>query len=581
MTEKIQHRLRVILKTMAFFGIGCLIGALVIYVGLRLVNKGHIYPGVWVGAHELSGMTRQEALVYLENVTGEYQVELQHGELKWKVPQEYLHANTTETVNRAYSLGRRIEIGELVAMIRRKMPVVEAIVVVDRSEVNVWFDDISSSVEVVPVVTGIKTEKGKVVITNGSDGTLLAREELFETIETRAKMLSQEPATIPLRPSYKKLSEEELARLQQIAEGLVDKTLVVVVDDIKIELGVERLLSFLATEPGKVGDWEGGVVENYVTMLEDTYNRQSQNAKFEVVDGKVKEFAPSKDGLVIIGGETKRLILDALPTLSHDKSLQVVAVLELTPPEVSTADVNKLGIEKRIGKGESYYAHSIPGRVHNVGLTSSRVSGALIPPGEEFSFNEVVGEISGATGYAPAYVIKNGRTELGDGGGVCQVSTTVFRAALSAGLPITERWAHAYRVGYYEQQSEPGIDATIYSPSKDLRFLNDTPGHILVQAINDPKTLHLSIEIYGTDDGRVSEISKVKVWGNTPPPPDLYQDDPSLPLGKIRQVDWSAWGAKTTFDYKVTRNGEMIYEKSFPSTYRAWQNVYLRGTKTD
>ncbi|MEI6691044.1 MAG: vancomycin resistance protein, partial [bacterium] len=114
---------------------------------------------------------------------------------------------------------------------------------------------------------------------------------------------------------------------------------------------------------------------------------------------------------------------------------------------------------------------------------------------------------------------------------------------------------------------------------KDFRFRNDTPGHILVQAINDPKTLHLIIEIYGTDDGRVSEVSKVKVWGSTPPPPDLYQDDPTLLIGKVKQVDWSAWGAKTTFDYKVIRDEETIYEKTFNSTYRPWQNVYLRGIK--
>jgi vancomycin resistance protein YoaR len=263
---------------------------------------------------------------------------------------------------------------------------------------------------------------------------------------------------------------------------------------------------------------------------------------------------------------------------SEKKSENVEIAVTRTPPKVTTEKVNELGIRERIGKGESYYAHSIPNRIFNVGLVSSRANSALIAPGEEFSFNRIVGEISGATGYKEAYVISGGRTVLGDGGGVCQVSTTLFRGAMNAGLPITERWAHAYRVGYYEQNSKAGIDATVYAPSKDLRFLNDTPGHILVQLINDPKNLHLVVEIYGTSDGRVATISEPKVWGVSPPPPDIVQEDPSLPVGTTKQVDWSAWGAKTSFEYRVVRDGEILQEKTYTSAYRPWANVYLKGT---
>jgi vancomycin resistance protein YoaR len=133
-------------------------------------------------------------------------------------------------------------------------------------------------------------------------------------------------------------------------------------------------------------------------------------------------------------------------------------------------------------------------------------------------------------------------------------------------------------VGYYEQNSKPGIDATVYSPSKDLRFRNDTPGHILVQLTNDPKKLHLVVEIYGTSDGRVATMTEPKVWGVSPPPPDVIQDDPTLPAGTMQQVDWAAWGAKTSFEYKVMRNGELLYEKTFNSNFKPWANVYLKGT---
>ena len=124
--------------------------------------------------------------------------------------------------------------------------------------------------------------------------------------------------------------------------------------------------------------------------------------------------------------------------------------------------VNDLGVKELVGSGYSTYSGSIENRVFNVSHGASKINGVLIPPGETFSFNKTVGDITAATGFKQAYVIKSGRTVLDDGGGICQVSTTLFRAALNAGLPIVNRTAHAYRVGYYEQGFPPGIDATIY-----------------------------------------------------------------------------------------------------------------------
>jgi vancomycin resistance protein YoaR len=335
----------------------------------------------------------------------------------------------------------------------------------------------------------------------------------------------------------------------------------------------------MGVEPEILTKVDEAKVMAYVEGLSERFDREPQDAMLKFVEGRVEEFAPARDGIKVSRREAIGYVSGGIEQLLEEEVVEAAVELPVTrtPPKITNEEVNNLGIVERIGRGESFYAHSIPNRVYNVALASERVSGALIAPGEEFSFNKMVGEISAATGYKTAYVISNGRTELGDGGGVCQVSTTVFRAALNAGMPIVERWAHAYRVGYYEQNAKPGLDATIYSPSKDLKFLNDTPGHILVQAIVDEPNRHLIIEIYGTKDGRVALLSPVRVWGESPPPPDLYQDDPTLAAGVVRQVDWSAWGAKTAFDYRVERNGETIYSKTFNSNFRPWQNVYLRG----
>ena len=198
---------------------------------------------------------------------------------------------------------------------------------------------------------------------------------------------------------------------------------------------------------------------------------------------------------------------------------------------------------------------------------------------EKFSFNKTVGDISAATGYKQAYVIKSGRTVLDDGGGVCQVSTTLFRAALNAGLPIVERHAHSYRVGYYEQGDwKPGFDATVYDPSYDLEIQNDTPTPILIQAKPDTTNLELVFELYGARDGRTVDISPVRLWDSRPAPQPLYQDDPTLPNGVVKQVDWSANGIKSAFDYKVIRGDQELFKKTFFSDFVPWQAVYLRGT---
>jgi len=128
-------------------------------------------------------------------------------------------------------------------------------------------------------------------------------------------------------------------------------------------------------------------------------------------------------------------------------------------------------------------------------------------------------------------------------------------------------------------KSSPGIDATVFAPRVDLKFKNDTPAYVLIQMTNDPKNLKLEFDIYGTDDGREASISPVRVWGQSAAPPAVYQDDPTLPEGVTKQVDWAAGGAKASFDYKVTRGDEVIQEKTFYSNYQPWRAVYLVGTK--
>jgi vancomycin resistance protein YoaR len=562
-----------------FFGLGLLTG-LVILVGVaRLTWHGKFYPGLKIAKQNVGGLTREEASAKLVELTTSYQPKLGFNGYSWTAPKGAALYEMDSSLNRVYRYGRRLNAGDYLLLLVNHNTNFPLILAEGKTEkMEGLINEIAGVVEIPPVDPIILVEGNKVKVVNGTDGTVLDTDKLNKAIAGAYANLSDEGINIPTTTDKRQLSESALSTLQQRAEKLVSKTLVMTLDDERITLGQDELVSMLATNG--VDRVKTPSLVEYSNGLAQSLNKNPNDARFEFVGGKVKEFAPGKDGLEVSIQQTANSLQQGIEKLleSEDTSTTVEIKAVRTPPQVTTDKVNDLGIRERIGRGESYYAHSIPNRIYNVDLASTRLNSALMAPGEEVSFNKLVGEVSAATGYRAAYIISGGRTVLGDGGGLCQVSTTMFRAAMSAGLPILERWGHAYRVSYYELNSKPGVDATVIAPSKDFRFKNDTPGHILIQTINDPKKLFLVIEIYGTSDGRVATISEPKVWGVSPPLPTIYQDDPTLPTRTLKQVDWSAPGAKASFEYKVMRNGEMLQEKTFATSYRPWAAVYLRGT---
>jgi len=318
-----------------------------------------------------------------------------------------------------------------------------------------------------------------------------------------------------------------------------------------------------------------------IKPLTDQINKKAVNAEFKFENGRVTTFLPSSEGREVNLEKLNQSIISHSFDI-YSKKINTIIIkipINLLKPDITTEKANSLGIKELIGVGHSLFYHSIPGRIHNVNLAASRINGVLIAPNEIFSFDKALGDVSAFTGYQQAYVIQNGKTVLGDGGGVCQVSTTFFRAVLDAGLPVIERHAHAYRVGYYEEDSPPGIDATVFVPTVDFKFKNDTGNYILVQSAVDLDNLSLDFYFYGTKDGRTVSMTTPVVSNQSPPPPTLYQDDPTLPKGVTKQTDFAAWGADVYFTRSVTKDGKIIIFDKFFSNYRPWQATYLVGTK--
>jgi len=323
-------------------------------------------------------------------------------------------------------------------------------------------------------------------------------------------------------------------------------------------------------------------LDKLIAPIQKQIDVKPVDALFTFTGGKVTAFKLSNDGKAVDTVTLKKHIINTLLSTLLSNMEQTITMdipVIVTKPGITTEKVNNLGIKELIGHGTSLFQHSIENRIFNIRLAASRVNGALIAPGETFSFTKTIGDITALTGYKQAYVIQNGKTVLGDGGGVCQVSTTLFRAALNAGLPIVERHPHAYRVGYYEEDSAPGVDAATYYPDVDLKFKNDTGHSILIQTIFDPNELRLTFDLYGTSDGRETIINQPVILSESPAPDALYQDDPTLPKGELKQVDFAAGGANVYFTRTVKKDGKVIISDKFVSNYRPWQAIYLRGTK--
>lgn len=371
-------------------------------------------------------------------------------------------------------------------------------------------------------------------------------------------------------------TSDQLSQTKTKAENLLHKSLLlstprqdtVSVDD-------QTLISWLKFDDS----YDSEKIISYISSLNDSLKKDPINAVFKFENGQVLEFTPSQDGFTLDQSSLLSQLQDKLTTLvsSSEKSLSLDIPTNPIPPQISTGSLNDLGIKELLGRGVSTFKHSSAIRNFNIEKGASIVNRILVTPGEEFSFIKNLGEVTLEAGFKKAYIIRQGKTELDVGGGICQVSTTLFRAMLNAGVDILERQNHAYRVSYYEEDMPPGYDATVFIPKPDLRFRNDTGHHLLVQNIYDGQNKKLTYEIYGTSDGRKVEISNYRRWGAAPPPPTVYIDDPTLPPGKLIKEETAVAGLKTAFDWKVIRGDQTIHQKTFQSNFVPWAAVYRRG----
>lgn len=543
---------------------------------------GRIYPGISISGINVGGLKPEAAIRQLTPSTNvPEKITLLNQKEIFEIPTSTigLDYDYLSSVNSAYSLFRtgklpRDLLDQLGSLFSKTS--VNMQFKLNEEELNKHLSVISGQISVDEIYPSVNLVNENIIVNKGLTGIEVDLDALEAIINDTLTQVSSRAITIPTTTIDPTINDEQVKSLVNRAEKLLDKSLMLEIDDYSYELDTEGIFKLLSAKDRYL-DHE---LEKLIVKIALETEREPQNSVFAFEDGKVKEFTPALNGVKIKKDDLKISVIKNVDLLETKdaKSISLNIPVEIISPDVSTEEVNDLGIKELLGRGTSKFSGSISSRIHNIGVASSQLNGILIPPEQTISFNEHLGDVSSFTGYKQAYIIQDGKTILGDGGGVCQVSTTLFRAALDAGLPISERRAHSYRVSYYEQDSSPGIDATVYAPTTDLKFVNNTPGHLLIQSQFDSKSSTLAFEIYGTSDGRIATITKPVVTNVSPPPEDLYTDDPTKPVGYLEQIDWKAWGAKVNFDYFVEKDGKIIYEKTFYSNFKPWQAKFLRGT---
>jgi vancomycin resistance protein YoaR len=316
----------------------------------------------------------------------------------------------------------------------------------------------------------------------------------------------------------------------------------------------------LSIDPGRFHD---GIRE--LTDIEQTASKGS----LVIENGRIVSFQAGTTGYAI---EDQATLDSILPNLGSSTAFEITVKKE--EASLTGDDPERLGIKEIIGIGRSNFAGSPTNRRKNIALGVEKVNGSIIAPGEEFSLLRTLGPVTAANGWLSELVIKGNKTVPEYGGGLCQIGTTTFRAAVQSGMKITERRNHSYRVSYYEPA---GTDATIYEPSPDFKFINDTAHYVLIHAyISGTEVIY---EFWGTEDGRKIIVGQPRIYNITPAPPVKLIETTDLEPGKKKCTESAHAGADTAFDYRIEYADGSVHEETFYSHYRPWQAVCLIGVE--
>lgn len=578
-----------------------LVSVLVISGAYQLWFAGRILPGVSVAGVDLSGMAPDGAAVKLSQImvypySGK--ILFRDGEKYWVAsPAELgLVFNSGGSVQAAYKVGRSGGVIKgLVTQIKSWQEGLDLppVILFDQRVAYAYLQKIASEIDR-PVIEADLTLNGvQVIATNGQIGRLLNVDSTMALLTAQLQSFSD--GEVPLiideiAPVIKDVNVQANTLRSLLSSPLVLSIPNSQTDDPgpwTIEpVALANMLRIERVNNGESAEYSIGFYDALLSPILDeieaSIQSKSQNARF-IFNDETRQLDLIQPA--IIGKTFNR---DATLTAIQQQALQDVheisVAVNLDPPLVGDdAQAQTLGITELVSMESTFFRGSSMERIQNIKTAASRFKGLLVAPGETFSMSDALGDVSLENGYAEALIIYDNRTIKGVGGGVCQVSTTLFRTVFLGGYPVVERHPHAYRVSYYEQTSSgkdsvwAGLDATVYVPLVDFKFTNDTPYWLLMETYvyNDNQ---LVWKFYSTKDGRSVEWNTGGLQDVIPAPEPLFQENPDLGVFEMKQVDWSADGAVVTVNRKVLKNGQVYFVDRFYTAYSPWQAICEYGS---
>ncbi|MCY3581817.1 MAG: VanW family protein [Chloroflexi bacterium] len=571
--------------------------ALLLAAGLAAVQWGltdRIAPGIRVGDVALDGMTRAQASAALSKRYGAAEAVLytfQHGERSWTAQalELGLRLPAEQLAEQAFRIGHADDAWQSRQEIARAW--LDGIdlplrFVFDEAVAQQYLAGLAEEINRERQDVSLRIEGLQVITDNGESGQWL---DIAGTLpHVREAALARQGGTIPLvlqvSPS-RAGNVSEAARRIQVALSAPLTLFGTRANGESLPpwlISPEQIHAALSVRLDAADDEMRFAVQVDLSAFRPFLKSIAPSLESAPVDSRL-DFDPATRQLRALTPASSGRILDVDATLrrleaavfSPDNRRVDMVFVPLPPRYHEASSADELGISELVAEATTYYWGSLQNRRDNIGLGTSKLHGIIIAPGEEFSFNQHLGEITAAAGYLEGSVILGGATVTGIGGGICQVSTTLYRAAFSGGYAITERHSHGYRVGYYEYaDAGPGLDAAIWQPTVDLRFRNNSPYHLLIESSFLPANDALQFRIYSTRHWS-TRIEPPIIENIVPPPPDLYIAADDLQPGQSRQIDWSVPGA----DVLVYRNiyaaaGALVERDSVFTRYQAWQAVY-------
>ena len=598
---RIFRRLAFFLLIPIFTLIFGLLSAGIIIYNYQSQHQNRIYTGVSSWGVDLSQMSRseaeqalltqfpyaqQEAIILVDPTTNQ--------EWRRTPTQLGMSVQVAETVNEAYRIGRS---GDELTNLRQQFESwyyghqIPPVISFDESEITAFIQEVAQEINRPPRNAALDFDGNSAGYAEGQNGRVLDAGNLHERILSSLTSLQNERISLSVTEIVPDLPNTSIAatRIQQIIGAPISFYLNEPLSGVDLSRAVispQELTSWLRIE---VKRDDAGIlyhdvfidqnaVRAWLRQFEEPLQREPIRARFYFNDDTRQ--------LVLVEPHINGRALDIEATLTRfmsqvdNPNRSVPFILQDIVPKVNAnATAEELGITELVTENTTWFRGSSLERKHNIARAAANYYGIVVAPGETFSFNRYLGDISEEEGYETGLVIVGGRTIEGVGGGVCQVSTTIFQSAFWAGFPIDERWEHGYRVPYYDDGEGAGMDATIFSPIVDFQFTNNTPHHLLIENYYNEANESLTFKFYSTGLGRQIVKGNVQVRNVVPPNPDVWEFNPDLATGEILQVDWAVEGADVYISREVLNaNGNTLYgTEIYESNYIPWQNVYQYG----